>query len=44
MTVQQSQQVAAASADRAVELIESGGTARLHLTLATALRPCARPH
>ena len=36
MTVQQSQQVAAASADRAVELIESGGTARLHLTLATA--------
>jgi len=36
MTVQQSQQVAAARADRAAELIESGGTARLHLTLATA--------
>src|SRR5882672_2986730 len=36
MTVNEASRVAAAGADRAPEIIESGGTARLHLTLATA--------
>jgi 4,5-dihydroxyphthalate decarboxylase len=36
MTVNEASRMAAAGADRAPEIIESGGTARLHLTLATA--------
>lgn len=35
MTVHEAGRVAASNADRAPEIIESGGTARLHLTLAT---------
>ena len=35
MTVNEASRMGAASADRAPEIIESGGTARLHLTLAT---------
>ena len=36
MTVHEANRVAATGADRAPEIVESGGTARLHLTLATA--------
>jgi len=36
MTVREANLAAASSADRKPEIIESGGTARLHLTLATA--------
>ena len=35
MTVREANLTAASSADRETEIIESGGTARLHLTLAT---------
>ena len=35
MTLHEGKRMAAAGADRAPEIIESGGTARLHLTLAT---------
>ena len=36
MTVREANLTPASSADREPEMIESGGTARLHLTLATA--------
>src|SRR5476651_1368207 len=36
MTVNEASRMGTAGADRAPEIIESGGTARLHLTLATA--------
>ena len=35
MTVREANLIPGASADREPEMIESGGTARLHLTLAT---------
>ena len=37
MTVREANLTAASSADRETEIIETGGTARLHLTLATPI-------